>query len=351
MSGLRIVHVVRSDRFAGVEQFVLRLALAQADAGHDVQVIGGAADRMAAPLDAAGAGFAPGLRVGEIAARLRRCAGAVDVVNTHMTAADAAALRAFAGRHRPAVVSTRHFAQRRGRFRALPLDPVVRLVLDAEISVSAVVAAAIGAPSTVVHPGVAVPPATEHERQRVVLVAQRLQPEKQTMLAIAAFARSGLASDGWRLDIAGAGAEADELARAASALGGSAGLLGFRGDIPQLMARAGMLLATAPSEHFGLTVLEAMACGLPVVATAAAGHLETMGGLDERALFPAGDADAAARALRALADDPSARRRLGDAERARVQSDFSVDAQVAATDAVYRAAIARHAGRRKGGAA
>ena len=37
------------------------------------------------------------------------------------------------------------------------------------------------------------------------------------------------------------------------------------------------LLATCPAEHFGLTVVEAMSCELPVVAAGAAGHLETVG--------------------------------------------------------------------------
>ena len=51
---LRILHAIRSDGFSGVEQFVLRLALAQAAAGHRVTVIGGATDRMRPALAAAG---------------------------------------------------------------------------------------------------------------------------------------------------------------------------------------------------------------------------------------------------------------------------------------------------------
>ena len=340
MSGMRVVHAIRSAKFAGVEQFVRRLAIAQAGAGHQVHVIGGDPAHMAASLAAAGVGFEPATQTAQLATALRRCTASTDVINTHMSAADAAAVLAFAGRPRPTVVSTRHFPRRRGRFRLFPLDPYMRLVVDAEISVSAAVARAIGTPSTVVHPGVPLAPPQDRERDRSVLVVQRLQPEKQTMLAVEAFARSGLPSDGWRLDIAGSGAEEESVARAASALNDRARMLGFRDAVPQLMAAAGILLAPTPIEALGLTVLEAMACGLPVVAAAAGGHLETMGQLDERALFRAGDAAAAAQSLRSLADDPEGRRRLGEAERQRAAGDFSIESQVSKTDAVYRAAAA-----------
>ena len=58
---LRILHAIRSDGFAGVEQFVLRLAIAQAADGHDVAVIGGATGPHAAPASTtAGVAHAPG---------------------------------------------------------------------------------------------------------------------------------------------------------------------------------------------------------------------------------------------------------------------------------------------------
>ncbi|WP_308492924.1 glycosyltransferase family 4 protein [Microbacterium terrisoli] len=343
MTPLSILHAIRSDRFAGVEQLVLRLAVAQAAAGHRVRVVGGASERMADPLRAAGVVYVPASHTRHVVAALRRWAGTADVVNTHMTAADVAAVFAFFGRARPAVASTRHFAQRRGRLRALPLDPVVRRVVDVEIAVSHAVAAAVGVPSTVVHSGIApVPFADPGSRRRVVLIAQRLQPEKQTLLAVDAFARSGLVSDGWCLEVAGDGADYAAVASGVERLGDAGRMLGFRDDVPELMACAGILLAPTPNEALGLSVIEAMACGLPVVAAGAAGHLDVMAGLDPRALFAPGDAAGAARALRALADDPEGRRRLGTAERERQQRDFSLDQQVAGTDAAYRAAITRH---------
>ncbi len=346
MSTLRILHAIRSDGFAGVEQFVLRLAIAQAATGNAVRVIGGDPSRMKQVLAAAGVGHTTAAdRASAVARAIYRHAKDADVVNSHMTAADLAASVALIGvRDAPPIVSTRHFAARRGRAAGLPMGRLIDSRISAEISISDAVAAAIGRPSTVVHPGVSARNAVDPDsRGRTVLIAQRLQPEKRTRMALEAFAASGLAHDGWRMLIAGEGAEKPMLESTAAMLGlaDDVAFLGFRSDIPNLMDAAGLLLATAQFEHFGLTVLEAMASGLPVVASEAGGHRETLSGLDRRALFPVDDVAGAARRLRELAHDAEGRRRLGEAERQRQQSEFSLDAQQANTEAVYLRAIAK----------
>jgi len=336
---LRILHAVRSDGFAGVEQFVLRLALAQAADGHDVAVIGGAADRMRPDLDAAGVEHVPAARTVDVERAVRPRAAEVDVVNTHMTAADVAAVIALTGRRRPALVSTRHFAQPRGRLGPVPIDALVGRRIDAEVSISAAVAASVDRPSTVVHTGVDPRPLGDgRPRDRTVLIAQRLEPEKHTHVGIRAFAASGLAADGWTLEVAGDGSERDAVHALARELGLEpvVRFSGFRSDLPAVMDRAGMLVAPCPVEGLGLTVLEAMAGGLPVVAAAAGGHVELLEGLDQRTLFTADDADDAARRLRALADDEPGRADLGAAERVRQQQAFSTRAQADGTEAVYR---------------
>jgi glycosyltransferase involved in cell wall biosynthesis len=336
---LRILHAVRSDGFAGVEQFVLRLALAQAADGHEVAVIGGAAERMRPDLDAAGVEHVPAARTVDVERAVRPRAAEVDVVNTHMTAADVAAVIALTGRRRPALVSTRHFAQPRGRLGPVPIDALVGRRIDAEVSISAAVAASVDRPSTVVHTGVDPRPLGDgRPRDRTVLIAQRLEPEKHTHVGIRAFAASGLAADGWTLEVAGDGSERDAVHALARELGHEpvVRFSGFRSDLPAVMDRAGMLVAPCPVEGLGLTVLEAMAGGLPVVAAAAGGHVELLEGLDERTLFTADDADDAARRLRALADDEPGRADLGAAERVRQQQAFSTRAQADGTEAVYR---------------
>jgi len=336
---LRILHAVRSDGFAGVEQFVLRLALAQAADGHEVAVIGGAAERMRPDLDAAGVEHVPAARTVDVERAVRPRAAEVDVVNTHMTAADVAAVIALTGRRRPALVSTRHFAQPRGRLGPVPIDALVGRRIDAEVSISAAVAASVDRPSTVVHTGVDPRPLGDgRPRDRTVLIAQRLEPEKHTHVGIRAFAASGLAADGWTLEVAGDGSERDAVHALARELGLEpvVRFSGFRSDLPAVMDRAGMLVAPCPVEGLGLTVLEAMAGGLPVVAAAAGGHVELLEGLDQRTLFTADDADDAARRLRALADDEPGRADLGAAERVRQQQAFSTRAQADGTEAVYR---------------
>ncbi|SFR91001.1 Glycosyltransferase involved in cell wall bisynthesis [Microbacterium sp. cf046] len=348
MGGLRIVHAIRSDGFSGVERHVLRLATAQAGAGDTVHVIGGHPDRMRAPLAEAGVGHTSAARTLEVLGALRGLRGHADVVNTHMSAADVAAVVALRWqRGRPAVVSTRHFASERGRVGPLRLDSLVAGTVDAELSISRAVAASIGRTSTVVHSGLDPREPSSLVRERVILVAQRLQPEKQTAVAVDAFARSGLAAAGWRLQVAGIGPEREALETMAHELGvgASAEFLGYRTDVPDLMDRAGILLASCPVEGLGLTVLEAMQSGLPVIAADAGGHVELLDGLDPRPLFTPDDAHAAADVLVKLAGDEDGRARLGAAERARQQADYTIDAQVRGTDAVYRGAIQKRRSR------
>ena len=241
------------------------------------------------------------------------------------------------------MVATRHFAQPRGRIGPLPIDLLVRGTVDAEIAISAAVAASIDVPSVVVRSGVDSRPLPDPAlRERTVLIAQRLEREKSTDLGIRAFASSGVASDGWVLEIAGRGSERAALERLVEELGISASVrfLGFRTDLADLMARAGILLAPCPNEGLGLTVLEAMASALPVIAADAGGHTELLVGLDARALFAARDADAAAEKLRSLALDPAARSALGARERERQSAQFTPRQQVEGSSEVYRAAIA-----------
>ncbi len=337
MSPLRVVHAVRSDGFAGVERHIVRLAVAQVALGHEVEVIGGDAVRMRAGL-----GMIPQRPASTVldTARAidawRRC----DLLHVHMTAAETAAVLAVRSWRVP-VVTTRHFAGRRGASWSGRLAaPFIARRIAAQISISRYVADHVEGASTVVHPGVAEQPdaASAARRERTVLVAQRLEAEKSTEVAVRAFARSGVSDRGWRLDIAGDGSQREGLLRLAteSGVGDAVRFLGRRDDIAALMRRAGLLIAPCAVEGLGLTVLEAMAAGLPVVAARAGGHLETVGAVAGAALFAPGDAADAAALVQRLVDDTEARDRYGAALQSVQRERFTCAAQAVATNEVYR---------------
>jgi glycosyltransferase involved in cell wall biosynthesis len=98
-------------------------------------------------------------------------------------------------------------------------------------------------------------------------------------------------------------------------------------------------IAVVPSlyEGFSLPVVQAMACGLPVVASAAGAIPEVAGRDAETALLvPPGDADSLAAALRRTLDDAGLRARLGEAARRRVMERFTWDRTAAGTVEQYR---------------
>jgi glycosyltransferase involved in cell wall biosynthesis len=339
---MRVLHVVCSDRFAGVERHVALLAGAQQEAGATVAVIGGDEVPMRRDIGRDDVLFRPTGGLLQTIRTARPFVSGADVIHVHMTASEIAGVIAALGT-RAAVVTTRHFADARG---STPLNRWVgrraASRIDAQIAVSAYAAQYVEGSSTVVHAGVRdrapVEPGT---RQNTVLVAQRLEPEKRTDMALDAFAASKLANRGWVLVVAGGGSLRAALERRAERLGiaRSTRFLGHTTDVHNLMATAGLLLAPRPDEAYGLSVVEAMATGLPVVAARGGGHLETVGTVPVAALFPPGDVVAAGTTLADLAADEAARAGYGESLRRAQRERFTLGAQQRATDHVYRGVL------------
>lgn len=336
---LRVLHVIRSDGFAGVEGHVARLARTQDSQGLDVRVIGGDGRAMGRELAGTTVGWRPAVTVLDAWRAINDWHGH-DILHAHMTAAELAATASV--RTRSPLVATRHFASPRGASLAGKLAaPLIRRRVAVQIAISDYVAERVDGPSVVIHPGVPDRADATRPRERIVLVAQRLEPEKATEVAVRAFAASGLVASGWLLVVAGDGSQRVRLEGLAAELkaSGQVHFLGRRSDLGELMTRAGLLLAPCEVEGFGLTVVEAMAAGLPVVAAGGGAHLETVGGVPDAALFEPGDALAAGRQLRRLADDRGLRESYGAELRARQRAVFTLDAQARATEEVYRGVL------------
>jgi glycosyltransferase involved in cell wall biosynthesis len=110
-------------------------------------------------------------------------------------------------------------------------------------------------------------------------------------------------------------------------------------DAKTLMHAFDMLALTSDSEGHPLVVLEAMARGLPVVATRVGGVADTVRSGVEGFVVPVGDVAAIAGSLRALVNDPALRENLALASRVRSQ-EFSVDRMVDRTLALYNQIVA-----------
>jgi glycosyltransferase involved in cell wall biosynthesis len=93
-------------------------------------------------------------------------------------------------------------------------------------------------------------------------------------------------------------------------------------------------------ESFGLASLEAMAAGIPVIATSVGGLPEQIEHMKSGILVPPEDPQAIALWIRRLRDDPDLRRRLGAAGRQRAKERFTLENQCAGLDTAYRAAMA-----------
>ena len=112
--------------------------------------------------------------------------------------------------------------------------------------------------------------------------------------------------------------------------------LGLRNDVLALMGSAEVLLHCAESEAFGWVVAEAMAAGLPVIASAVDGPKENIVSGRTGFLAPKGDVAAYATALRTILQQPELARRMAREARSRVEEKLSVKTMAAEIAGLYR---------------
>ncbi|MET8787541.1 glycosyltransferase [Streptomyces sp. NPDC004589] len=151
---------------------------------------------------------------------------------------------------------------------------------------------------------------------RWVVAAGRLAPVKRYDLLVTAFDRVRTERPDWRLRIYGGGEQREELRALVDRLGlyNHVWLMGPAHPIEPEWVKGSIAAVTSRTESFGMTIVEAMRCGLPVVSTDCPhGPREIIhDGVDGRLVEP-GSADAVARGLLELIDDGALRRRMAAA--------------------------------------
>jgi len=112
-------------------------------------------------------------------------------------------------------------------------------------------------------------------------------------------------------------------------------------ELVRLYNRAEILVSPSVYEGFGLPAAEAMACGVPVVATTAGAFPEVVADGETGWLVAPGDARALAAAIKRLMADPAERERMGDAGRRRMQERFTWRETARKTVALYEEILSR----------
>jgi len=119
------------------------------------------------------------------------------------------------------------------------------------------------------------------------------------------------------------------------AIGNRIVFLGYREDIPDLLASCDLFILPSLCEGLPLSILEAMAASKPVIASAVGGNKEVIVHGETGLLVPPADPVALTGAILAILSDPALARRLATAGKARVQREFAAGTMVRHVTQVY----------------
>lgn len=170
-----------------------------------------------------------------------------------------------------------------------------------------------------------------------VLVVGRFAPPKRHDLVLRAFAQIRDRFGGSELWFVGDGPDRGEAERLAAELGvaGATRFLGVREDVPELLARAACFVLASDYEGCPLSVLEAMAAGVPVVATRVGGVEESVRDGVSGFLAEPGRPEGIARGIAKILGDPAEAAVRGHAGRTLARERHSRERMAAATMRVY----------------
>jgi glycosyltransferase involved in cell wall biosynthesis len=367
----KVLHVVESMQAGGAERVVAEYAKWHDRSRYEPEVCcvlsaGPLADSVAAsgvPVHVLGRGSRFDLRaIARLARIVRR--GRFDVVHNHNFTALAAGLpAAILGRARAVVRTEHNVVHTRGPGRHY-LSRAAALREDAQIAVSAAVRRAHtecgripGSRFVTVLNGI--------DKERIVSGADRASVRRELGLSGNAVVCLNVGSltkqknrrtlldatarlsdmKALRVLVVGSGPEREKLEARADELGLSRRVLflGQRLDVPDLLAASDIFVLSSDWEGLPITILEAMASGVPCVATAVGGVPEALTDGVTGVTVEPGDPGALADGIRALARDPELRARMAAAARDEFGRRFRGEQMVRQTEALYDMALAGRA--------
>ena len=173
----------------------------------------------------------------------------------------------------------------------------------------------------------------------------RFRPQKNHALLIDSFAAGPARDPRAHLVLAGDGETEPQARKLVEQLGlrERVHFLGPRADIPEILCASDVFVISSDYEGNPLSVMEAMAAGLPVIATAVGGVPELVVDGQEGLIVAAGDGAALSRAMSVMLRDPGARQSMGEACARRAQQQFDVSAMVGSYADLYEKAAANSA--------
>ena len=173
--------------------------------------------------------------------------------------------------------------------------------------------------------------------RRYIITVARFHPVKDHRTLLHAFAEVAPARPDVDLLLAGDGALSETLEKLAADLdiAPRVQFLGVRGDVADLLRASDVFALTSVSEAASITLLEAMACGLPVVVTAVGGNPEIVRQGVDGLLAPRGDSHAVALALLKVLDDGRLAYAMGQAGAERVRTHYRLEDTIERYFALY----------------
>lgn len=306
-----------------------------------------------------------GALVSETAVVMRSCvaigriARRFDVVQSHSLWANLEVALAGALTHRPVLLDLHDIVEEGIGRRVLRMTARVATITLANSAATAQTVGGTGSKVRIVHPGVDTTrfhpgPADPVIRAQLtscpdallIGILGRIDPEKGIDLLVEAMGRPDNKLGEVHLAIIGGGHAAPPVFvetirnRAAMLFGGRVRFIAPRDDVPDVLRALDVVVNASHCEPFGRTILEAQACGVPVVATAAGGVPEFVKDGETGLLVPPFDVPSLEAALERLVADSLLRRKLSEQGAAQAVREFSLGGQAQAAATVYRLAAA-----------